>query len=423
MQKRLFNKIVLFSVVIFLLILAPSQINLPNQSIVRAICTGLAIDTAQNLPEGVMLTAQIVIPEAGGQYAPNLSIVTTEGADLLDAFTKMDYQIGKKVRLAHCCFILIGYEISQQNLAETLDYLVRGNNSGNNTLLVHTRGLAKDVIALSSDINSNEIDNIQTIVRYNEQYASTKEANLRSFYNDYLSPHGTSIMSCINIRKENTQDDGAGGGGGGDSVSEPTQDTSSSGEKKISSDKIDNQGEIAVFVHGKLATILDSTDRAKFSWLDSGLNDHSIMLEHIEDTDIHDATMGFTITDKSVRAEFKFQNNIPCVYYTLDLKLRTEMITESSGELPRTQNYSNTAITRAMQQKVSTEVEEALKIAKNYGFDRYNFYRSFKIADRESWQKYLDSLPDPENYMQNICVFVDTKINSYGLDSLFSSLK
>ena len=422
MSKRIFNKIVLFAVVIFLLILAPSQINLPNQSIVRAICTGLAIDTSEKIPNGIMLTAQIIIPQAGGQYAPNLSLVTSEGSNLLDAFTQMDYQIGKKVRLAHCCFVLIGYETSQLNLAKTLDYLVRGNNAGNNTLLVHTKGKAKDLIKLSSDINSNEIDNIQTIVRYNDQYLATNEANLRSFYHNYLSPHSTSIMSCLNIRKQNDNSSSGGGSSGGESSAEQGSGGSTEAQT-ASSDKIENKGEISIFKNGKLAVVLTNEERAKFSWLDAGLNDHPVTLTHITDQTFDNATIGFTITDKSIHSEYKFVNNTPCIYFDIELKLRTEIIEEVSGKLSNAGNYYNKAIADAIQSRAVTDVDDAMQIAKQYGFDMYNFYRSFKLAKSAEWQTYLESLPDPENYMQNIQVFVKTKINSYGLNSLTSATK
>lgn len=429
MSKQIFNKIVLFAVVIFLLILAPSQINLPNQSIVRAICTGLAIDTGEKLPDGIMLTAQIVIPQAGGQYAPNLSLVTSEGSNLLDAFTQMDYQIGKKVRLAHCCFVLIGYEASQQNLAETLDYLVRGNNAGNNTLLVHTKGKAKDLIKLSSDINSNEIDNIQTIVRYNDQYLATDEANLRSFYHNYLSPHGTSIMSCLNIREENAESGGGGSssggsssGGSGESSAEPSAGGSTE-EQTASPDQIENKGEISIFKRGKLAVVLTNEERVKFSWLDEGLNDHPVPLTHITDQNFDDATIGFTVTDKSIHGEYKFVNNTPCIYFDIELKLRTEMIEEASGKLPHAGNYNNAAIADAIQLRIASDVDDAMQIAKRYGFDAYDFYRSFKIANSAEWEKYLETLPDPDDYIQKIEVFVKTKINTYGIGSLTSATK
>lgn len=414
----------IWGVVLFLLILAPSQINLPKQTNTRAICTGLAIDSAENLPSGIMLTAQIVIPQAGGQYSPNLALISAEGSDLLDAFTQMDYDIGKKVRLAHCGFILIGYDVSQNNLAEVLDYLVRGNNAGNNTLLVHTTGKAKDLIEVTSDINANETDNIQTIVRYNEQYVASSEANLRSFFDNYLSPHGTSIMSCLN--KSSTGSDEQQGGGSGsqeNSITEQSQSSGSGSSQSATTDRIENRGEIAVFKNGRLAKVLSNQERMYFSWLDDRLNDNPFEIHHITDDTFSDATIGFTITDKSIHSDFKFVNNIPCVYYTIDLNLRTEMILEASGQLPRTQNYHTTAIADAVQTLVSGDVASAIAIARQYNFDTYNYYRSFAVSCPAEWKKYLSEIGTDADYMQNIEVYVQTKINTYGLGSVVTATK
>ena len=79
MSRSLFNKIVVFCVVLFLLILAPQEINRPNQGTIRAVCTGLAIDTATDGSNLLNVTAQVLIPKAGGQYEQTISLVNGEG--------------------------------------------------------------------------------------------------------------------------------------------------------------------------------------------------------------------------------------------------------------------------------------------------------------------------------------------------------
>lgn len=431
MSKTLFNKIVLWSVIIFLLLLAPSEINLPNQSAVRAICTGLAIDVSQTDSNKISLTSQIVIPQAGSQYKQNMSLVTTEGDNLMDAFNKMDYQIGKKVGLSHCCFIIIGYEASQKNLAETLDYLVRGNNAGNNIVLVHTLGNAKDLIKISSSVNSNEVDNIQTIANYNDQYLASGQANLKSFYDDYLSPHSTSIMSCITMSSEEQSGSSSSGGSSGNSGSSSggstsggsssSSDTSSSGHT-ATQDRIKNEGEISVFKDGKLATVLSSEQRKQFNWLDNGLKDSYIELDNITDALFDNATIGFTIMDKDVQKKFCFVNQTPCLYTTINLKLRTEMIL-SNGEILPNLNYKNEVIAKAFFDKANNDVTKAIRLQQEYGFDVFNFYQGFEIADYISWQKYLDTLPDPTDYMKGVQVFVKVNVDTYGLSEVTKTFK
>lgn len=430
MTKRLFNKIILFSVLTFMLIIAPGEINAPNQSTIRAICTGLAIDTSEKYPDGVSVTSQIAIPQAGGQYKQNISLVTTEGRDLMDAFNQMDYQIGKKVRLAHCCYIVIGYEASQRNITTTLDYLVRGNNTGNNIVLVHTTGLAKDLISLATSVNTNEVDNLQTITRYNDQYLFSQEANLKSFYNDYLSPHSTSVINCINKITEQDSTSGSSGGGGGSSGGSSggaggnAQSSEGSGESQSTSqDKIKNNGEVSVFKKGKLATVLSSEQSKKFNWLDSGLRESYVVLEHINTDIFDDATIGFTLMDKEVKTDFRFVNGKPCVYATLNLKLRTEMILQADGTVLPDKNYRDSAIQHAFNEKANQDVRDAMQLQQEYGFDVYDFYHDFEIANYHEWQKYLNSLPDKENYIKDIEVFVKVNTDVYGLSSIIKTFR
>lgn len=425
MSKTLFNKIVIYAVVVFLLILAPNEINVPNQATIRAICTGLAVDASTTTPGNISVTSQIVIPQAGGQYNQNMSVVTAEGEDIMDAFSKMDYQIGKKVRLAHCCFVIIGYEASQQNLANLLDYLVRGNNTGNNIVLVHTRGLAKDIIKIATSVNSNEIDNIQAITEYNGQYLSSKESNLKSFYDDYLSPHSTSVMTCIKKAESDqgqstsgSSDGGSGGSGGSSGGGSGGGDS-----QQANPDKIENEGEISVFKAGRLATVLSSEDRQKFNWLDSELRSSLVKLEHITTDKFDDATIGFTITEKEVKKEFKFVNNQPCVYFTINLKLRTEMIENADGTILPNENYNDDTIRYAFNQKANKDISDAMLIQRDFGFDMFNFYQSFEIADYARWCEYLESLEDKSEYIENVQVFAKINTDMFGLGSFNKSFQ
>lgn len=417
-SKSLFNKIVLYAVIFFLALLAPSQLNAPSQATIRAICTGLAIDASQEIDNGVSVTAQVLIPQPGGQYSQSMSLVTSDGLDLLEAFNKMEFQIGKKIRLEHCCFIIIGMKASEQNLTRTLDYLIRGNNSGNNTVLVQTKGEAKDLIAVSSNVNSNEIDNIQTIVRYNEQYLTSNEANLKSFFSDYHSPHRTSIMSCIETYKEDSTHDS---GGHSESASNGGEQSSGSGESGGQSgsggatsklDKIKNDGSVAVYLDGKLAKIVSGEERKYFNWLDGNLRDNYVKIENVNDKVFQNATIGYTILDKSLNPSFKMVNNTPCIFLDINLKLRTEMILEQDGTSLPYRSYISDAVVKAFNTLVEEEVQKAMEIQREYGFDVFNYYKEFNTNMTAQWQQYLNSLDTPQDYIKGIEVFTKVTCDS-----------
>ncbi len=428
MRKTLFNKIVVYAVVIFLLILAPSEINLPNQSTIQAICTGLAIDTDPKNPTGLSVTSQIVIPQAGGQYKQSITLVTTEGKNLLDALNKMDYQIGKKVRLSHCCYVIIGYEASQQDLTKMLDYLVRGNNTGNNIVLVHTTGKASDLIEGATSVNTNEVDNLQTITKFNDQYLASNDANLKSFFDDYMSPHSTSVINCINRTKPEESNGGGGSsggesGGGGNSGGTAGGQSGGGDSQSHQQDTIKNNGELSIFKDGKLAVVLDNEMRKKFNWLDAGLEETYVEIEGISNEIFDNATIGFTMIDKEVKNDFRIVNSQPSVFVTLNIKLRTEMILDSGNKVYPNKNYNDDVIDKAFNDKANKEVVEVMQMQQQYGFDVFNYYHNFEIADYKGWQGYLNNLPDPSDYMRDIQVFVKVNTDVYGLSSVIRTFR
>ena len=78
-------------------------------------------------------------------------------------------------------------------------------------------------------------------------------------------------------------------------------------------------------------------------------------------------------------------------------------------------NYDNSiseAVSNAISTKIENDVQNMMKIQKEYGFDVFNIYKPFNIRCHSEWQKYLKSLENPEDYMKNIEVFVESNVYS-----------
>ena len=405
MSKNLFNKIVLFAVVAFILLLVPGAINTPSQSAVRAICTGLAIDSGEN---GVEVSAQILIPEAGGQYQQKFSIVSQSGETVEDAIELMEYQVGKKVRLAHCGFILLGKSLCEdKDIATVLDYFLRGNNIANNTLLIYTDKEAKDLLKKSSNINTNEVDNLQIIAKYNERYVFSGNANLLSFYHDYLSPQKTSCMAQVTTK---SQGETSNSGGGGQSGGESGGGQSSSGNTQ--EDSVLSDGSVAVFYKGKMTKVLSNDEREQFNWFDKKITGNMIKLSNVSDKVLTNANLGYSVAQKNVRLEFAVINNVPTVKLKLGLGLKLEMIENTNGSLGNMSSYLSEAVKTAMRTKLENDIQNTVKIQQEYGFDIFNFYNSFNIQCHSEWQKYLSTLDAPDDYMKKVEVFIEPDIYS-----------
>lgn len=411
MRKSLFNKIILWCVILFLLILAPTSLDMPSQSVVRAICTGLAIDTSKESGK-LEVTAQILIPEAGGQYTQKLSLVSYDAKSLEESLEMMEYQVGKKIRMEHCCFIILSNAVCERNITTILDYLVRGNNIGNNTLLIHTDGKSKDLLSATSNVNSSEVDNLQVISEYNEKYLFAGGANLLSFYHDYLSPHKTSYMANITMIK----DDKSGGNGGTDqssgsgsgSGSESSQGSSSSDKGNTQEDVVTSDGSVAIFYKGKCARVVTSEEREDFNWLDPKVEKAMVQIENVSDNILKNATISYTIERKKMTHKFEIVNNVPTIRINFDLGLQTEMVLQGDeSSLPIFDDYINDAVTLAFAEKIDRAVKNSMNIQKEHGFDVFDYYKEFSINCNADWKKYLSSLENPDDYMKGIEIFTE----------------
>ena len=378
------SKIAIILLFIFCGYMLTETINSPSQNAVRAICTGLSVDYSENEVE---VSSQIVIPEAGGQYTQKLSIVEAKGKSIEEALHKMEFYVGKKIRLGHCGFIVISKDFCDRDITSNFDYFLRGNNLGNNTLLLFTEGKAKDILKSASNVNSNEIDNLQINSKFNSKYLFSRSANLLGFFNDYHSPHSTSHMPCLIVKKENKEKSSSG-----------SEEQSSSSQ--TSTDSLRNDGSVAIFYQGRFAKLLNQSECEDFNWLDTNLKNARIRLENINAENLKNAQVTFTISQKKLKYRYSFIQNQPTIEIDFSLGLKPEAI--SSASLPPAyMDVVDSTVTSAINQKIADSIENLLDIEREYGFDVFNFYREFNIYCHAEWKKYIASLGD-SHYLKNV---------------------
>ncbi len=380
---------------VFILYLCIDTLNAPSQNAVRAICTGLSIDKESNETK---VCAQIIIPEAGGQYAQKLSVIENKGASVEEALEKMEFQIGKKIRLGHCGFIVMSSEYAKTDITKDFDYFLRGNNLGNNTLLLFTTGESKKVLESASNVNSNEVDNLQINTKYSERHLFSKSANVISFFNDYLSPHSTSHMPNLVVNSQKSSSES----GGGDSQNQEKQ-------SKPSKDSIKADGSVAIFYQGKFSFLLSPTEREDFNWLDKSVKGTRIRLENITTDKFENANLSFTLSHKKIDFGYQFINGEPTIHINFRLGLKPEAISDTN--VSAYTNIVDSVVQNAISQKINKALEKVLTIEKEHEFDVFNFYRQFNIHCHTEWQKYVNSLGADEHYLKHIKIVA--KVSAY----------
>lgn len=408
MDKALKYRIVAWVVAIFFLILLPSAVSVPSQLQTTAIVSGIGIDKEG---EEISLSAQILIPQPSTSYSPKSTVISGTGKDLMDAISAVELKTGQNLGLAHCYIIVLGDEICNDNLIETLDFLMRSNIMGNNTALIHTSKKAEDILKVSSQFSESDINNLQNIAKFNKENYNSASTSLIELFSEYALPASASVIGTIDSdESSNGQSSGSSeesSGSGGESSSQSGGSSSGS-----STSAFKNEGKAIVIKNGKKILNLEQEDVMKFNWLDSETQKGNILIENYSDKDLQNATIGIRQMAKRICFNSKITNNTPILEANITLETRIESI-ENGGKIQSShKNYYNDTLVSAIKTKVNQDIQDALSLAKEYNFDIMDIYAIFNSNKTADWKKYLSSLDNEDNYIQNLEIVVNVVVKN-----------
>ncbi len=407
MDKALKYRIVAWMVAIFLLILLPNAVSVPSELQTTAIVSGIGIDKEG---EEISLSAQILIPQPSTSYSPKSTVISGTGKDLMDAISAVELKTGQSLGLAHCYIIIIGDELCNDNLIETLDFLMRSNIMGNNTALIHTSQKAEDILKVSSQFSESDINNLQNIAKFNKENYNSTSTSLIELFSEYALPASASVIATIDSDKSAEQQSGSNSGESSNSGGESSSQNGGSSSSSTSAFK--NEGKAIVVKKGKKILDLEQDDIMKFNWLDSGTQKGNILIENYSDKNLQNATIGIKQTAKSVHFNPKITNGTPILEANITLDTRIESI-ENGGKIQTShKNYYNETLVSAIKTKINQDVQDALNLAKEYNFDIMDIYAIFNSNLTADWKKYLNGLDDKDNYMQNLEIVVNVNVKN-----------
>ena len=122
----------------------PASFTIPSQFKVTAIVTTLGVDSNENQLE---VTAQFIKPQSTQGFGQKFQHLSGKGEDVNMCFEQIEMQIGRTLVLAHCSTIVISDDVCKQyNMLKLLDGVLRNNELGNNSLIIHTPNKAKDIL-------------------------------------------------------------------------------------------------------------------------------------------------------------------------------------------------------------------------------------------------------------------------------------
>lgn len=414
LQKIWKNKIfVIFAILI--LITLPSTIYKQSDKDKTIVASSIGIDLKDNNYEVTILA---VIPKGGSDISSNLELFSATGSSVSSALDSISLNIGRNIGLAHCDCIIFTQEIMQTNLTQILDYFIRTANLSTNPTLVATPDSSKELLEAVKSSNNLLDLSLKNIILSQEDRTLLKNDTIDRFYRAYFSPNSTFTIPLLSVDKSDS--DESQGGGSGSSSNLPEDDSGGSSTSEQSSDnkkqkQIKNDNDIAVVRDGKLVRLLDDDEKFIYTLLTKPGSYQKFEIDNINDENFINSTIVLQETDKIIIPFCKFEDEKPYMEYNIWLSVMIDEVKSTDNHSYNSINGIKNLLTETVEKELRNQINEKLestikKMQENH-YDILNLHSKFNAFAYNRFNKYLETLENPQNYMQNMGIKINLKLN------------
>ena len=423
-------------IIIILAFFIPQFISRPAQTEVRSVVIGMGIDkfektdntnnitgsessniTLNSEENLVELSAQIIVPHYNTGFNENAQVISAVGENVADAFERMSLHIGKILGLSHCSVIVIGGGMKNEDVMQSLDWFYRSKRLDSNADLLFTNGSAKEILKTSLKADNNLSLSLNNILQFNDPIDLTESQKFIEFVQTYYNNYGASFLSVVDLVDEDylglsIQDAGSSGGGSSDSSGGvPSGGKLPAGEENK---YLSNNGDTAIFKKGKLVAILNSNEMRGFNSLNNSAQRGLVVLNNVTDDVLTNADVSLTKRGEISTYTLSFKNGKPVILYNLKYKVRVEQILQDNKSVEILQGYNDyitSGVQKAFKDFVLESSANAVNISKKLNVDCLGIYDKFSKFKPKQWQEYLNSLENPEDYIQGVQFYVNVYAN------------
>ena len=265
--------------ILILVIVIAFPTSLSNQIKInmRVIVTGIAVDKED---ENFVVTAQIMKPSPGvksSSESATIDYITDKGETLAGAISKLSFKAGKTSAFSHTNFVILGKDMLNENVTESLDYFIRDKIIKNSALVLFAEEKASDEIKKTKNTDHSVGIGLQKVFLFKEHESDGVMRTMMQFLNDNRGVSKTSIASVISLKtneESSTSSQSSGGssggsgegssgsGSGGESGSSGSSGESSSGSSSGQEENqyFEEQSPLMMFVGGRFAGKLETED-------------------------------------------------------------------------------------------------------------------------------------------------------------------
>ena len=140
----------------------------------RTIVQGIAVDGDE---EGYLITVQTYKSTKEGE-GPKYEFFTSRGSSVFEAMRNLTLTTGKRAFFADNQVIVLGKQVLDNGLAQSIDYFIRDNEIRTNSSLLCTDGKASDILTIESEGNMTPAQRIASIIEGGQYNAKTAKGEL-----------------------------------------------------------------------------------------------------------------------------------------------------------------------------------------------------------------------------------------------------
>lgn len=415
---KFFKKRTWLFILIACLIFIPQSFSYQAKLNMRVLVSGLAIDKTEN---GYEVTAQVIMPSAGseaGGMGARLDFISEEGASVADGIRRIAFKIGKTAALSHMSFVIIGESMLKDNLATSLDYFARDAQVNPSVMLLVCEGEAKETMKKTKDLELSVGVGLQKVFIYKQSSLNGIVMPMEAFINNAFSFSRSSLVSGIEIVKENEQSSSSGGSEGNQTQnsSSGSKSSSSSGQEEEKQARIKFYNDIYYFKNGEFVNKLSGEKEILGVFLaDKISTSGEFVVEGVSGDALEEAIISVQFTNKKAKRNIDFKHNK--LIFNLDINIKDVQVIGILNKAKPTVNIfdaQNQEIIKLIKESIKDEIEscvlEAFNKAKKDNVDIFDIGERAYQTKTQEWKKFYEE--NGENYLKNVEVKVNVSIKN-----------
>ena len=454
-----FKIIIIFSLITIAII--PFSLYKPAETEKVAVITSIGIDKNN---EEIELSANVIVPNSGasggsgGGGDGTVKTVSAKGNDITSAFSNLTLILGKMPGLSHCDSIILNKNLFEENVTKYLDFFVRTNNLTSNATVIVAENKASEIIETSAAQKDLRAVSLSEVLTLSDEYSIASNSNVDSFYTNYFSAAGVSILPVLTAgesntpsgqTKENSQNDstqssktenlqnseesnmqssstpkigtdgGSEGGSDSSSSSNPVSDSSSGGSEPSTQSSqtqsesgsgapqkiVKNEGKAVVVKNGKIVYDLPGVEVQGLNLISSTTKKGHIKIEDVTNDLFENATLNFEIFNKDVKTTGYFINGFPIFNFKFNLVLKLEEVAMNNFNIEAMKiahNFVTGEIKEKINESVQKSIAELINSSKKNKTDTLKVYDYFYKYHNTEWLNFIKSLEDKDDYLNYV---------------------